>query len=135
MAYNFPSNPTLGQVYSFNGRSWKWTGVQWLAINVPTSTSAPVYFSAAPPKNPVSGALWYDTTSETLKIWGYILGDTEAHWRDVICSSPLSPPYSPVIVSSSPPLATQEGTLWYDKINSSLKVLVTTGGGNEWMST
>lgn len=25
----FPSNPTLNQVYTFDGRSWKWNGTKW----------------------------------------------------------------------------------------------------------
>ncbi len=69
MAYSFPPNPTLGQVYTSNGRTWKWSGVQWTATAVSTPTSSPVYVSVSPPPNPVSGSLWYDSTNSNLNIW------------------------------------------------------------------
>lgn len=33
MAIDFPSSPSLNQVYSFGGRSWIWNGTQWLGYN------------------------------------------------------------------------------------------------------
>lgn len=130
MAYNFPSNPTLGQVYTFNGRSWKWTGVQWLAVNVPTSSSAPVYFSAAAPKNPLQGALWYDTLNEILKIWGFLNGETEPRWIDITSSIPQPEP--PVLISSSAPPNAEPGFLWFNTLEGVLKVRVSTPGGGVW---
>jgi hypothetical protein len=69
MAYSFPPNPTLGQTYTSNGRSFKWNGVQWTATVVPTPSSAPVYISVSPPANPVPGSLWYDSTNANLNIY------------------------------------------------------------------
>jgi hypothetical protein len=69
MAYSFPPSPTVGQVYTSNGRTWKWNGVQWTAVAVSTPTSAPVYVSSAPPPNPIQGSLWYDSTNSNLNIW------------------------------------------------------------------
>jgi hypothetical protein len=69
MAYSFPPNPTLGQVYTSNGKTWKWSGVQWAATNLPTPTGSPVYVSASPPPKPVMGSLWYDSTNANLNIW------------------------------------------------------------------
>ena len=133
MAYNFPPNPTLGQVYTYNERSWKWTGVQWIAVNVPTSTSAPVYFSAAPPGNPVQGALWYDTINETLKIWGFSRGDSAPNWIDITATIPSPGP--PVLISSSAPANAEPGFLWFDTIEGVLKVRVSAPGGAIWEDT
>ena len=69
MAYSFPPSPTVGQIYTSNGRTWKWNGVQWTATAVSTPTSAPVYISVSPPPNPVPGSLWYDSTNSNLNIW------------------------------------------------------------------
>jgi hypothetical protein len=69
MAYSFPPNPTVGQTYASNGRVWKWSGVQWSAVTVPTPPSSPVYISVSPPPNPVSGSLWYDSNNSNLNIW------------------------------------------------------------------
>ena len=69
MAYSFPPSPTVGQVYTSNGRTWKWNGTQWTAVAVTTPTSAPVYVSVSPPPNPIQGTLWYDSNNSNLNIW------------------------------------------------------------------
>jgi len=35
MAINFPSSPTVGQIYTFAGRSWEWNGQGWQAYPGP----------------------------------------------------------------------------------------------------
>lgn len=35
MAINFPSSPTIGQVYTYAGRSWQWNGYGWEAYPGP----------------------------------------------------------------------------------------------------
>lgn len=69
MAASFPPNPSVGQLYTSNGRTWKWTGTQWTAQAVTTPTSAPVYVSVSPPPNPIQGSLWYDSNNNYLNIW------------------------------------------------------------------
>jgi hypothetical protein len=69
MAASFPPNPSVGQLYTSNGRTWKWTGTQWTAQAVTTPTSAPVYVSVSPPPNPIQGSLWYDSNNSYLNIW------------------------------------------------------------------
>lgn len=69
MAASFPPAPLVGQLYTSNGRTWKWTGTQWTAQAVTTPTSAPVYVSVSPPPNPIQGSLWYDSNNSYLNIW------------------------------------------------------------------
>ena len=69
MSYSFPPNPTIGETYSSNGRTFKWNGVTWAATIVPTPTSAPVFISLSPPPNPVPGSLWYDSSNSNLNIY------------------------------------------------------------------
>ena len=69
MAASFPPNPSVGQLYTSNGRSWLWTGTTWTAQAVTTPTSAPVYVSVSPPPNPIQGSLWYDSNNNYLNIW------------------------------------------------------------------
>jgi hypothetical protein len=40
-ALDFPSSPTLNQVYSANGRSWIWDGSAWNLLGVTNSVSGP----------------------------------------------------------------------------------------------
>lgn len=69
MSFSFPPNPTVGQIYTSNGRSWKWSGVQWTATTIPTPSSAPVYVSVSPPPNAIQGSLWYDSNNANLNIF------------------------------------------------------------------
>ena len=69
MAYSFPPSPTVGQIYTSNGRSWRWSGVQWTAVAVSSPTSAPVFVSSSPPPYPIQGSLWYDSNNSNLNIW------------------------------------------------------------------
>ncbi len=59
----------MGQLYTSNGRTWKWNGTQWTAQAVSTPTSAPVYVSVSPPPNPIQGSLWYNSNSSDLNIY------------------------------------------------------------------
>lgn len=64
MPINFPNSPSLNQVYTFNGRSWEWTGVAWKAVTAaygptgPTGATALVFQASTPASTNV---LWYDT--------------------------------------------------------------------------
>ena len=82
MAYSFPPNPTIGETYSSNGRTFKWNGVTWAATIVPTPTSAPVFISVSPPPNPVPGSLWYDSNNSNLNIYYKDLNGSQ--WVSVV---------------------------------------------------
>ena len=82
MAYSFPPSPTVGQIYTSNGRTWRWSGVQWTATAVSSPTSAPVYISASPPPYPVAGSLWYDSTNSNLNI--YYVDLNGGQWISVV---------------------------------------------------
>lgn len=69
MSYSFPPSPTRGQIYTSNGRTWSWNGVQWTAVAVSSPTSAPVYVSVSPPPNPILGSLWYNSNNSDLNIY------------------------------------------------------------------
>lgn len=37
---NFPSSPSLDQIYSFSGKRWIWNGVGWVALTAPRASDA-----------------------------------------------------------------------------------------------
>jgi hypothetical protein len=41
MPINFPNTPSLNQVYTFNGRSWEWTGTAWRAYTASFGPTGP----------------------------------------------------------------------------------------------
>lgn len=38
MAVNFPSSPYVGEIYTYNGRSWEWNGTYWESYSYPSSS-------------------------------------------------------------------------------------------------
>jgi hypothetical protein len=82
MAASFPPNPSVGQLYTSNGRTWKWTGTTWTAQVVSTPTSAPVYVSVSPPPNPIQGSLWYNSNNSDLNIYYTDLNGSQ--WISVV---------------------------------------------------
>lgn len=82
MAYSFPPSPSVGQIYTSNGRTWKFNGVQWTAVAVSSPTSAPVYVSVSPPPNPIQGSLWYNSNNSDLNIYYTDLNGSQ--WVSVV---------------------------------------------------
>ena len=82
MAYSFPPSPTRGQIYTSNGRTWQWNGVQWTAVAVSSPTSAPVYVSVSPPPKPIQGSLWYNSNNSDLNIYYTDLNGSQ--WVSVV---------------------------------------------------
>jgi len=77
MALNFPQNPTIGQVYTVNGESWKWDGHCW-GVAAEADTYAPVFIGQFPPPSPIAGDLWWNSTSGKLCI--YYVDTDSAQW-------------------------------------------------------
>ena len=82
MSYSFPPSPTVGQIYTSNGRTWSWNGVQWTAVAVSSPTSAPVFVSISPPPNPIQGSLWYNSNNSDLNIYYKDLNGSQ--WVSVV---------------------------------------------------
>jgi len=35
---DFPASPTVNQLYTYNGRTWRWNGASWDAVGVTGAT-------------------------------------------------------------------------------------------------
>lgn len=78
MALNFPSNPRVGDSYSYKGVTYVFNGVGWAPQAIPTPTNAPVYVSDVPPHHAVQGDLWYQSGTGTL--WVYYCDFGGCQW-------------------------------------------------------
>jgi hypothetical protein len=128
MAYNFPSNPSLNDTYSYGGRTFVWNGVQWVQVGGTDGLTPKVLVSSSPPLNPVNGSLWFSTTptSPGLYVW-------TGSW--VPANSSLTPDCgTKSTVSTSPPLEPLVGDLWFNPQTSELSVWVSSLEGDSWQS-
>lgn len=41
MAIDFPTSPTVGQIYTYGARSWQWTGSGWQAVSAAYGPTGP----------------------------------------------------------------------------------------------
>ena len=131
MAYNFPPNPSLNEIYTSNGRTFKWNGVQWVAVVAPTSSSAPVFVSSSQPSNPVNGALWFNTIDQTLYV--RVSSPNGSYWAESYPGANPAPAVNPcVTVSTSEPANAREGDLWFNPVSDALKVRVNSLSGGTW---
>ena len=67
-ALNFPSSPTLNQVYTANGYSWKWNGASW--ISLPTINGGTINGTTIGSTTPASGAFTTLNASGQLTVTG-----------------------------------------------------------------
>jgi hypothetical protein len=81
MAYNFPDNPTVGQIFD----PFKWDGEKWIIAPKAGSGYALAIVSATAPVNPVDGCLWFEMDSGILFL--RVNDGNSSQW--VSCGLPL----------------------------------------------
>ena len=85
-AIDFPSNPSLNQEISQNGKTFKWNGTSWLNKSFQAGT---VETLSSAPSNPVDGDMWWDEEIGTLFI--YYQDANTSQWVE---ASPSVNPFS-----------------------------------------
>lgn len=128
---NFPTNPTVNQIYIWQGHQYQWNGQQWVLLNSEYPIPVPVFVSASPPVNPKQGTLWYNTTNSTLFL--RISSPGGGTWEEV---SQEAPPFPPITrISASPPSNPNVGDLWFNPSTSTLSIRYNSPSGSVWLAT
>ena len=83
MSINFPSPPTLNQVYTNGNRTWTWNGRYWKATSTTVGYTGSVgavvaTISSTPPSTPSLGDVWID--SATGIQYFYVDDGNSAQW-------------------------------------------------------
>lgn len=73
---DFPSSPTVNQVFTSGDRSWQWTGSVWMSV---AKSAEPGRFvvSATAPTNPVDGDAWFDSVTAQMFLY------YDSYWVEV----------------------------------------------------
>lgn len=93
MAFNFPSNPTIGYVHAEAGKQYKWNGYSWVCVPV-TDVYGPVFMTDSPPPNAVCGDMWMET--DTGKLYVYYQDIDSKQWVEVGGCGSLDLDYLPL---------------------------------------
>jgi hypothetical protein len=62
MALDFPTSPTVGQIYAVGDQSWQWNGTSWVAV-ASADTTPPVFVGSFPPTYSEEGFLWWNSAT------------------------------------------------------------------------
>ena len=116
MALNFPSAPTINQVYTVGDESWQWNGSCWMPV-AGVETYAPVFIGTFPPPTPINGDLWWN--SETGSMCIYYTDTDSSQWV-----SAFQPPKPIVEVSGS-----QVVTALLEQLSAFPDIASASGGG------
>lgn len=126
---NFPQNPYLNQVVSWQGYEYQWNGEQWINLTFPNPAIVPVYVSASEPQPPIiPGSLWFNTLTLELAIW---VKQGSVYAWEVTQAGQTEQPF--VYVSASPPADPINGTLWYQPAQQILRIWVVNGISANWV--
>ena len=88
-ALDFPSSPTIGQIYTANGGSWKWDGVAWVSQGTSETWVRPSEWLPMPEVSPTEDKFAgliavYDTDANyvELKVDGASAAEYTVDWGD-----------------------------------------------------
>jgi hypothetical protein len=57
MSLGFPTTPSVDDIHTVGGKTWRWNDVGWEVVTVPSFT---LVASAIAPETPAEGDLWLD---------------------------------------------------------------------------
>jgi hypothetical protein len=67
---DFPASPTVGQIFSAAGCSWRWSGTKWVAnVGSGSGGGSTTTIGDLPPSTPALGSGWWDSTDGNLYLW------------------------------------------------------------------
>lgn len=141
-----PSTPRVGQLWwnSEDGRLYVWyedadpTG-QWVDTNPNGGgggTTTITTISDTPPENPIVGNLWWNNTDGRFYIYYVEAGETVGNWVDTNPSGG-GPGQTTVTISSTPPVTTIAGSLWWNNTDGRFYIYYVEDGETEgnWVDT
>ena len=111
MPIDFPNSPAPNEIFTVDGRSWKWNTVYWEAIATsgPTGPTGPEgNFNVSPtaPSSPSEGDVWYDSDT------GQMFVRYDDYW--VESSAAVGGPTGPAGVTQSTSAPSDTTVLWID---------------------
>jgi hypothetical protein len=133
MAIDFPAGPTNGQEFTPPGSGiiWTWDGIKWTA-GVGSSVG---YLPLA--GGTLTGPVNSTSTFELIDAPNFILGggvSGDALTTDGLGGLSWGPISGGATISDTPPLAPEEGDLWWDSLGGQLYVWFNDGNSAQWVA-
>jgi hypothetical protein len=76
--FNFPSSPTVGQIYTVGSKKWIWNGIAWTLPTISINGGggdggASVSIGTDAPFNPSIGDMWWDSDETSGGLYTYYM--------------------------------------------------------------
>jgi hypothetical protein len=114
---NFPQNPQLNQIISYDAFIYRWDGKKWLVSIPPDPLTVPVFVSEVSPTPPITiGTLWFKVSKNIVNVWAPLPAGSQ--WLEVENSTES---LGAITVSKSAPANPASGALWYDPVSKNVK--------------
>jgi len=79
MPFNFPSSPSIGQVYTYDGKSWEWNGYGWNVVTALTgSVSVPLATTST------TGVASFNSDDFTISVTGHVRIQTGINAKNIV---------------------------------------------------
>lgn len=112
MALNFPDSPSVDDIFTSNGKTWRWTGTVWVSAG---SFGGTFKASDTAPLSPADGDAWFNSDLGRLYVY------YDGYWVEVVANEagptgptgPTGPEgnFTPSVTTPSSPSA---GDVWFN---------------------
>ena len=142
MPLDFPSLPILNQLYTFNGKTWKWDGAGWISYNIGFGGPiGPTGATGATGSQGVTGATGGTGATGTSVTYAYIEeGELKFEYDNnpgVVIGTVVGPagPTGAIAFTSSTtaPAGATYGDMWFNTTSGNIFVYITDGTSSYWV--
>jgi len=128
MAFDFPSNPTNGQVFTAGGVTYAWAGYAW---TITGTAGGGVSIADAPPASPVPGQLFWE--SDTAALYVYYNDGNSQQWVQVNGTVGAGSGGAGVTIGDTLPASPVPGQLFWESDTGIFAIYYDDGTSQQWV--
>jgi hypothetical protein len=84
MPFNFPSSPSVGQVYTYDGKSWKWNGYGWDIVTVLVTGGTGAAAQVPLATSSITGVASFNSNDFTVSVTGHVQVKTGINATNIV---------------------------------------------------
>jgi hypothetical protein len=84
MPFNFPSSPSVGQVYTYDGKSWVWNGYGWDIVTVLVTGGTGAAAQVPLATSSITGVASFNSNDFTVSVTGHVQVKTGINATNIV---------------------------------------------------